>query len=119
MRELLCDARLVHEQSTDSQHASDLAERGDLAASSPADVIAGPEVDDDVKAAALERKLADVGDVHRGTRPRATQAQLRGADQRGINVHTDELARIEALAEHWKRDAASASYLEHPSAARK
>jgi hypothetical protein len=100
MGEVLRDARLVHKQSAGSKHALDLTQRGEPSFHAAADVIARSEVDHDVETIVVEWKIANVGDVQRGARLRATHSQFRRADQRRIDVDAHELDRRESLAEH-------------------
>src|SRR3954468_17376749 len=100
MREILREARLVHEQSTDAKDARDLVQRGDPSREPAADVIAGAEVDDEVEAAAGEWEIATVAHLERGARAGAANPLVRGVDEHGVDVDPRELRGPQSLGEH-------------------
>jgi hypothetical protein len=117
MRQMLRNGSLVDEVTTHSQHTRDLPERCSSAGGTSTYVVAGAEVDDEVEAPIVERKIAHVALEHRRRQPHGAQAQLCNRNEGGIDVHTHEISRPQPLSEHWKRDPAPASHLEDASTA--
>ena len=82
-------------------------------------MIARTKVDHEVESTAREGKVPHVSDVQRCVDVAPCGAVARVFDERPIDVEPDELDRLESFGQHGKRNATSASDLEHSAAPRK